>query len=482
MKKSKKDDRIKHINPFVLCGGAEDDFTEELRESMNAFDELWQGALALMKQDLAEITIKTWINYLRPVDLTGDRALFTVPQQLQRDIIRARYLGDIQRCLAAVIGFETEIEVVTEAELLPEQNQEPDAPEPESSVLKPPVLDDLPASQRYTFDNFIVGNSNKFAHAAAKAAAEQPGSVYNPLFIYGESGLGKTHLLYAIAGYMEHQFPSFRIKFVSADDFSNQLIEAINNRTTAEFRNSYRSVDVLLIDDVQFLGRTDATQEEVFHTFNTLYAAKKQIILTSDRPPKEIATLEDRLRTRFEQGLLADVKPPDFETRSAILKRKAEMLGIPLPPDVVDFVATKVKSNIRQLEGAVKKMQIYMMLGGGRATIEIAEKAIADITTESEPVTVTVEKIIAETAKFYNTTADEIRGSRRSADIALARQVAMYLIREITGMPNSFVGEQLGGRNHSTVIHACNKIEEMRAENPQLNSVLSDIKNNLKSE
>lgn len=444
---------------------------------MNAFQELWNQALDQMSKDMSSVAINTWIKYLNPVDLTSDRALFTVPQQLQRDIIRSRYLPDIGRYLAEIIGFETDIEVVLEEELFP-TDEEGLTPE----EIQSPLLDELPASKRYTFENFIVGNSNKFAHAAAKAAAEQPGTVYNPLFIYGGSGLGKTHLLYSIAGYMEQKFPTFRIKFVSADDFSNQLIAAIRNGKTEEFRNSYRFVDVLLIDDVQFLGRTDATQEEVFHTFNALYGNKRQIILTSDRPPKEIATLEERLRTRFEQGLLADVKPPDFETRSAILRRKAETLRIPMPDDVVEYVATKVKSNIRQLEGAVKKIQIYAMLGGGKVTISMAEKAIADIIEESEPVTVTVDRIVDEAAKFYNTSAEDIRGQRRSADIALARQVAMYLIRDITGMPYSFIGEQLGGKNHSTVMHAIKQINNLRRENPQLSAILADIKNNLKSE
>lgn len=436
---------------------------------MDTFSEFWEQAKLLIKEDVTAVAMNTWINYMTPVSLTAEKAFFTVPQQLHKDIISSRYREIIERRLEEIIGFSVELAL----SLAGERREEPSA-----APVAPPAEAEQTGGRTYTFDNFIVGNSNKFAHAAAKAAAEQPGSLYNPLFIHGGSGLGKTHLLYAIVNSMEQRFPNWKITYVSADDFSNQLIEAINNRTTAEFRNKYRLIDVLLIDDVQFLGRTEATQEEVFHTFNALYAAKKQIVLTSDRPPKEIATLEDRLRTRFEQGLLADVQPPDYETRCAILRRKADNIKINLSPEVIEFIATKLKSNIRQLEGAVKKIKVSMLLSGQQSSIAMAEEAIRDMLSESEPVSVTVDRIISEVAEHYKVAPEDIRGTRRSADIVLARQVAMYLTREITGMPYSFIADSFGGKNHTTVMYSISKIEEEMKENLQLRSLVGDLKNN----
>ncbi|MEG2144743.1 MAG: chromosomal replication initiator protein DnaA, partial [Oscillospiraceae bacterium] len=334
----------------------------------------------------------------------------------------------------------------------------------------------------YTFDNFIVGSSNKFAHAASLAVAEAPAAAYNPLFIHGGSGLGKTHLLCAICNEIEKNNPSSNILYVKSEGFTNELIDSLSKNKMAEFRDKYRPVDVLLMDDIQFIGGKDSTQEEFFHTFNTLYEAGKQIVVTSDRPPKEIKTLEDRLRTRFESGLIADIQPPDYETRVAIIKRKAELLDLELSPDVIDYIATKLKTNIRQLEGTVKKIKPNKLLAGMTPTIVSAQIAIRDILNDSQPISVVIERIIAEVARYYEVSPSDVKSNKRAAQISLARQASMYIIREITGISMAAIGDEFGGRDHSTVVYALKQVDSMLSTNPHFKNTVEDIIKNIKNE
>ncbi|MEG2144771.1 MAG: chromosomal replication initiator protein DnaA, partial [Oscillospiraceae bacterium] len=334
----------------------------------------------------------------------------------------------------------------------------------------------------YTFDNFIVGSSNKFAHAASLAVAEAPAAAYNPLFIHGGSGLGKTHLLCAICNEIEKNNPASNILYVKSEGFTNELIDSLSKNKMAEFRDKYRPVDVLLMDDIQFIGGKDSTQEEFFHTFNTLYEAGKQIVVTSDRPPKEIKTLEDRLRTRFESGLIADIQPPDYETRVAIIKRKAELLELELSPDVIDYIASKLKTNIRQLEGTVKKIKANKLLAGMTPTIVSAQNAIRDILNDSQPISVVIERIIAEVARFYEVSPSDVKSNKRAAQISLARQASMYIIREITGISMASIGDEFGGRDHSTVVYALKQVDNMLSVNPHFKNTVDDIIKNVKNE
>ena len=332
----------------------------------------------------------------------------------------------------------------------------------------------------YTFDTFIVGPSNKFAHAASIAVATKPASLYNPLFIYGNSGLGKTHLLYAICNEISFRHPQMNILYIKGDEFTNEMIEAIRHGTTQEFRQRYRKADILLVDDIQFIAGKESTQEEFFHTFNSLYESKRQIVLTSDRPAKDIATLEERLLTRFEWGLTADIQPPDFETRLAIIRRKAELLDITIPENVCEYIANRLKNNIRQLEGTVKKMKAYHLLNGQAPSITTAQAAISDIINNDQPTPFTVEKIIEEVARTFGVTSDEIRSAKRSANISKARQMAMYVVREITQLPTEAIGNEFGGRDHSTVVYALQQMEKNLQKDSKIKATAEDIIKNIR--
>ncbi len=333
----------------------------------------------------------------------------------------------------------------------------------------------------YTFATFIIGPSNKFAHAAALAVAANPANAYNPLFIYGGSGLGKTHLLYAICAEIRQNKPQMKVIYSKGEEFTNELISAIATERTKDFHDKYRQADILLVDDIQFIGGKESTQEEFFHTFNALYQAGKQIVLTSDRPPKEIKTLEDRLRTRFESGLLADVQPPDFETRIAIIRRKAELLDIAIPDDVAEYISNRLKNNIRQLEGAVKKIKAYKILAGSSPSIVIAQNAIRDILNDSQPISVTVERIINEVSRYFEVTPQDIRSQKRSSQISLARQVAMYVVREVTQMSMSSIGEEFGGKDHSTVVYSIQQCREKMENDSRFKNTVEDIIKNIRN-
>ena len=435
---------------------------------MDSFKEAWGIICEYCRQNLTEVAYKTWISKIEPVrlDFSEGKAILMVPAEFHRQTLTRGYMQLLNDAFASVFGEGIQICFTV----------------PDEIVTREPEQNDISvdADYEFTFSSFIVGSSNKFAHAASLAVATNPGGSYNPLFIYGNSGLGKTHLLYAIRNEIHRTNPEKIIQYVKGDDFTNELIEAIRLNSASDFRNKYRKSDVLLVDDIQFIGGKESTQEEFFHTFNSLYEAKSQIVLTSDRPPKEIKTLEDRLKSRFESGLIADIQPPDFETRIAIIKRKAELLEMNLPDDIVEYIATRLKTNIRQLEGVVKKLKAKSQLYGEKVTINVAQKTISDILNNDQPPPLTVEKIIDEVARTFGITSEDIRSSKRNSNISNARQIAIYAVREITDLSMNLIGEEFGNRDHSTIVYAIKQIEKNMTKDPKLKATVEDIIKNIR--
>jgi len=433
---------------------------------MNNLSDIWNKVLEMMESKFSMATINTWFTDAKLVEFADDTMIVTTPHQMKKDIITAKYLTTVQDILEELFSSHIDVMLMTPEELhnyYQEKEQSKDF-----------------ASDEHTFENFIVGSSNKFAHAAAFAVADNPAMIYNPLFIHGPSGLGKTHLLHAIARRIKQDHPEYKITYISAEDFTNDLIGSISEGKTNEFRQKYRSSDLLLVDDVQFIAGKTSTQEEFFHTFNTLHDAHKQIVLTSDRPPKELTKLEERLRTRFESGLIADISFPDFETRCAIVKAKAKNLSLDLSYDIIELIAQKITQSVRQLEGVVKKINALHTLMGMPLRQSTAESAIEDVFKEHPGLNPTPEYIIEETSKFYNIPVAEIKGNRRTTDIIQARQVAMYISRSITSMSLPEIGARFGGKDHTTVMHALNKMEEKLRSSPSLqqdvNTLIRTIK------
>lgn len=432
--------------------------------------EIWDKASQLIKSEINGISYDSWFKDIVPVSFDGQVLTLLVNIEFIRNMLRNNYDQLIQAALMQAAGEPVRYVVRIPSEMNAPREEAPARPSAAASMLNP----------KYTFSTYVIGKSNNFAHAAAYAVSQSPGDTYNPLFLYSGVGLGKTHLMHAIGHAILEKNPQSRILYITSETFTNDLINAISSNTNSEFRNRYRNVDVLMVDDIQFIAGKESTQEEFFHTFNTLYEAKKQIVLTSDRPPKDIATLEERLLTRFEWGLTADIQPPDFETRIAIIKRKAELLGIDLPNNVIEYIANRLKNNIRQLEGTVKKMKAYYLLNGDALNLSTAQMAVSDIINNEQPVPVTVEKIIEEVARTYGTSPEDIRSSKRSANISNARQVAMYVVREITQMPMTSIGEEFGGRDHSTVVYAIQQVEKGMARDPKTKGTVEDIIKNIR--
>ena len=433
---------------------------------MDSFQDLFQLACEYCQQHLSEVAYNLWIRDIEPKSFDGSVACLYVTSQFKKNILEEKYLPLLREAFAAVVGFDIEIRLM--------------CPEDCGSAPPPPPQEET-GEYAYTFDTFIVGPSNKFAHAASWAVASNPANSYNPLFIYGGSGLGKTHLINAVCEEIKKNNPGFTILSVKGEEFTNELITAIRNGTTQQFHAKYRQADVLAVDDVQFIAGKESTQEEFFHTFNELYQSSKQIILTSDRPPKEIKTLEDRLRTRFEWGLLADIQPPDYETRIAIIHRKAELIHIHIPDDVAEYIANKLKNNIRQLEGVVNRLKAFQQLIGSPPSILTAQSAIKDILNEHQPIPMTVERIVTEVARTYSVTGEDIRSGKRSSTISTARQVAMYIVREITQMSMSTIGEEYGNRDHSTVVYATKQVEKRMERDSHYRETVEDIIKNIKA-
>lgn len=428
---------------------------------MNTPADIWNMVLGLLEKRLQPVTIDAWFDDLTAVEFKDDTLLLHTPDKFKKEIIDQRYLQTIKDALRDLFSAEIDVIVTTgEAPKLARDNGGGTYDE-------------------YTFEQFIVGSSNKFAHAAATAVANNPAKNYNPLFIYGQSGLGKTHLMYAIASVVRRDHPSYRIVYIKGEDFTNELINAIAEGQVQEFRDKYRLADLFLVDDVQFIAGKDRTQEEFFHTFNALYEAHKQIVLTSDRPPKEIHTLEDRLQTRFEWGLLADIQPPDYETRMAIIHVKADSLNVNLPDEIVNYIATTITSNVRQLEGTVKKIKALHDLMEREIDLELAQEAVSDIFKENPGLNPTPEMILREVSNYYCTPVEKLRGSGRSKDTVLPRQVAMYLVRQLTDYSLPEIGKVFS-RDHTTVLHSINKVEQYLRETSEMENVIKTLKANIR--
>ncbi len=439
--------------------------------NLDSFDQAWELICQFCKSNITEVAYNTWFSRLKPVSLDFDRAtaIIEAPNEFHKQTLLRCYSDLLREAFENVFGGGISFQICVHEELKVQQQQQPQ----EDTMDQ----DDY----ELNFDTFVVGPSNRFAHAACQAVAAKPALLYNPLFIYGSSGLGKTHLLNAVAKEFKKNFPDRSVIYIKCEDFTNEIIEAISRGTTAAFREKYRRADLFLVDDIQFIAGKNSTQEEFFHTFNTLYEAKKQIVLTSDRPPRDIATLEDRLKTRFEWGLTADVQAPDFETRIAIIARKAESLHLDIPESVCEYIANKLKSNIRQLEGAVKKLRAYHLLENKPINIATAQAAISDIINNSQPTPVTVDKIIEEVARTYGgITPDDIRSQKRNANISKARQVSMYIVREITQMSMVEIGQTFGGRDHSTVVYAVRQVEKDLKKDPHTKAMVDDIIKNIR--
>ncbi len=433
---------------------------------MNSLQDVWQSVLDILAQDVTDTAMNTWFSDCRPIELSDRRLVLQTTNDFKRTIIKKRF-GDT---ICSVMGdlFSCDIELVV---LVGDEVDE---------YALQSTRDDLPEAAAYTFDRFIVGKSNELAYAAAVGVAKKTSSSYNPLFIYGNSGLGKTHLMLAIGQYTREHESSAKIAYVKGEDFLNQMVRSIQEKSQEEFRQRYRYVDLLLIDDIQIIAGKPSTQLEFFNTFNSIHDAGHQIVMTSDRPPMEMTTLEDRLRSRFEGGLLVDIQPPDFETRVAIVRDKSQSIGLLLPDKVINYIAENITANIRQIEGVINRLTALRDLHNEEVTIEMVDRAMKDIAHIGIFVP-TPQIIIAETARFFDQSEEDLRGQRRSKNTALARQVAMYLIRRLTNLPLVDIGEEFENRNHSTVLSSIRKIEEMmkRDGDKQIADVIRDITSNI---
>lgn len=428
---------------------------------------IWSQACAAMHREMTEVTFNTWIRAaLRPLGAEGDQFYIEAVTDFYYSFVVPRYSVLISNALSEVAGRPVKAKILTPAQA--EKYRAGAMPEE-----KPADAANL--NPKYTFDTFVVGSNNRFAHAAALAVAEAPADAYNPLFIYGGVGLGKTHLMHAIGNYMLSQNPALRIKYVTSELFMNEMVNALNKKTQAEFREKYRNIDVLMVDDVQFLTGKMGMQEEFFHTFNTLHTAGKQIIMTSDKPPREIVKLEERLVSRFEWGLIADISKPDLETRVAILKRKAEEEMLNVDTALLTMIAERVTNNVRELEGCLTRLVAYSSLTGKPVDKALAEDALREIFARSEPRHVTCDDVMEAVAAYYNVTTADLKGPRRSRDVATPRQIAMYISREVVGAPLTAIGDCFGGRDHSTVNHACQKVAADMKTAPSLHTLVSDL-------
>jgi chromosomal replication initiator protein len=467
-------------------------------------DELWGKGAAALREQLAPATWAMWFNGVRPVSYEGGHLVLGVPSSLAADRIRSSYTGMLTDAIHDRTGETVRVDLLIDTDARETQSVSLDDtdldyaavesfPTYSEAVGRAGGPDPLPPAAeegtwtsgtllaRYTFDQFVIGASNRFAHAAALSVAESPGRSYNPLFIYGPAGLGKTHLMHAIGHHVRTVFRNKRVRYVSTESFMNEFVDAIRAKAMPGFKRRYRDLDVLLIDDIQFLERTQELQEEFFHTFNQLHGEGGQIVISSDRPPKSIASLEDRLRTRFEWGLITDVQPPEFETRLAILRKKAEAEHLGgIPPEVLAFIATNISDNIRELEGALIRVAAYSSLHRAELSEEVAQRVLADLLPPTTPRIVTPELILDETAKMFGWTPDDLCGKSRRRPLVTARQIGMYVMRELTSLSYPRIAEAFGGRDHTTVMYAVDKIKQQMTERQmtfdQVNELITRIR------
>lgn len=428
--------------------------------------------------DISSGARELWLDPLIPVKMENNTFILATNIEFKRDTLNSLYQPFIEEQLKVVLGVPVKVKIIVDDNL--SSNKTPI----EEIINADPVnetIDSIDRKVTYTFDNFIVGPSNNLAFAAAKAVSKKQHEKYNPLFIYGDSGLGKTHLLSAIQFEMQKSYPGINIIYIPAETFTNEFLHSISSNSVETFDDKYRSADALLIDDIQFIAGKEQTEEKFFHIFNELYKQNKVIVLTSDRPAKEIKSISDRLKTRFSSGLIADVKAPEYETRIAIIQRKAELLNFNISEEVIDYIATKLKSNIRQIEGVVTKLNALYMVSQMKPTIAVAQNVIKDIVTDHQPIPITVDKIINEVGKIYNVDPDEMRSQRRTANISQARKVAIYVIQDVTGLPYEAIGQKFNGRDHSTVVYAIKSIKEDMERDSSFKSVVEDIIKNIKT-
>ena len=478
-------------------------------------DQVWYRVIEGLSESALSPQHRAWVGLTRPLGLVEDTALLAAPNELVKDVLESRLRPVVGGALSAAYGREIRLAVTVQ----PQEAQAAPAPAAGSGDREDQPMHDraLPGTGRdrapeyedprvvvdfarssvgpargkeveparlnpkYTFETFVIGSSNRFAHAAAVAVAEAPAKAYNPLFVYGESGLGKTHLLHAIGHYAQHLFTGARVRYVSSEEFTNDFINSLRDDKQHAFQRRYRDVDVLLVDDIQFLENKERTQEEFFHTFNTLHNANKQIVITSDRPPQQLSTLEDRLRTRFQWGLITDVQPPDIETRIAILRKKAASDRLAAPPDVLEFIASKISTNIRELEGALIRVTAFASLNRQPVDLSLAEIVLKDLIPADGGPEITGATIMAATAEYFGLTMEDLCGSSRSRVLVTARQIAMYLCRELTDLSLPKIGQMFGGRDHTTVIHADRKIRGQMAERRATYNQVAELTNRIKT-
>ncbi len=469
-------------------------------------DALWSHAIDGLTDSTVTPQQRAWLRTTRPLGLLDDTALLAAPNEFTKDVLETRLRPMITDALSRLLGREIRVAVTVEpppgppagatvvplpvggnsaADGGPDQVAEETMPgmswpPPSAAGGRLARVEPARLNPKYTFETFVIGSGNRFAHAAAVAVAEAPAKAYNPLFIYGDSGLGKTHLLHAIGHYAQRLFQNARVKYVSSEEFTNDFINSLRDDKQSAFQRRYRDNDVLLVDDIQFLENKERTQEEFFHTFNTLHNANKQIVISSDRPPKQLSTLEDRLRTRFEWGLITDVQPPDLETRIAILRKKAAQERLNAPPDVLEFIASKIQSNIRELEGALIRVTAFASLNRQSVDLTLAEIVLKDLIADDDRPEITAATIIAATAEYFGITIDDLCGQSRSRVLVTARQIAMYLCRELTDLSLPKIGQTFGGRDHTTVMHADRKIRSLMAERRQIFNQVTELTNRIK--
>jgi len=459
-------------------------------------DSVWTRAIASLDEDLVSAQQRAWLRLTRPLALVQDTVVLATPNDFARDVLDTRLRPLVIEALSHELDREVRVAITVEPEPEPAATgdtpvavatTEPtdpypaDSHEPPASAVRRSGAPDR-LNPKYQFDTFVIGSSNRFAHAAAVAVAEAPAKAYNPLFIYGESGLGKTHLLHAIGHYTRALVPGCRVRYVSSEEFTNDFINSIRDGRGELFRKRYRNIDVLLVDDIQFLENKEQTQEEFFHTFNTLHNASSQIVITSDRTPKQLVTLEDRLRNRFEWGLITDVQPPELETRIAILRKKAAAERLAVPAEVLEFIASKISSNIRELEGALIRVTAFASLNRQNVDLALAEIVLKDLIADAAGPEITASTIMAQTAAYFSITMEDLCGSSRSRVLVQARQVAMYLCRELTDLSLPKIGQAFGGRDHTTVMHADRKIRSLMAERRSVYTQVSELTNRIKSQ